>query len=91
MTESVAPERMPMSRFVSKDVLTPKNGYRVLTNHWWAVTDEGALFFVTTRPFGAPPFLSPQCNTIRAIVERLRPEGARVEFIPVAFLSRRDE
>lgn len=89
--EQAAPQRLPMSRFVAKDVKTPHNGYRVLTNHWWAVTDEGALFFVTTRGFGKPAWHSPQCNTSRGIVERLCPHGARAEFIPLAFLSQMDD
>lgn len=89
--KQAAPQKLPLSRYVAKDVTTPKNGYRVLTNHWWSVTDDGALFFVTHRVFGRPDWLSPQCNTSRAIVERLCPEGARVEFIPLAFLSQRDD
>lgn len=46
------------------------------TEHFWAVCDEGALFF---RGHAA------QCNTDRRIVERICPSWARVEYIPVAF------
>lgn len=89
--EQALPQRMPLSRYAAKDVTTPKNGYRVVLNHWWSVTDEGALFFKTHRGHGRPDWLSPQCNTSRGIVERLCPHGARVEFIPLAYLSQRDD
>jgi len=67
-------------RFVPLDQLTkPRNGsLDCYLDRYWVVTDEGALLFRG---------VSPQCNVNRTVTERLKPEWARVEFIPVAFLT----
>ena len=65
--------RMPLS-----ELTTPKGGRICMADMWWAVTDDGyALFFKA--------YYWPQCNAVKAIVERIRPDCKAV-FVPFAYV-----
>ncbi|HJV75400.1 MAG TPA: hypothetical protein VJ654_14330 [Noviherbaspirillum sp.] len=65
--------KMPLS-----ELTTPKPGRLCKAPAWWAVTDDGCALFYKT-------YGSPQCNTDRRIVERIRPDCKQV-FIEAAFV-----
>jgi hypothetical protein len=46
------------------DITTPKPGRLCYGPHWWAVTENGEVLFFDN-------YTSPQCNSNKAIVERL--------------------
>jgi hypothetical protein len=73
--------RVPLS-----DITTPKSGRICMGERYWAITPENEALFFKLRPSSTG---SPQCNSNRSIVERLLPEGCRVEFVPMAFLPHR--
>ena len=55
----------PWVKISIEELTTPKPGYIVHRAAWWAITDDGfALLYKG----------SPQCNTNRLIVERIRPD-----------------
>lgn len=68
--------KMPVS-----DLTTPKTGRICKGPSWWAITpDDCVLFF---KSYG-----SPQCNSVKEIVERIRP-GIEVRHIQAAFIPHR--
>lgn len=75
----VADERN-WSRIPVADLEEPKQGglHMVYRNSWWAVDVENRVFFFKRS--------SPQCNSNRAIVERLKthPDMVGVVQIPLA-------
>lgn len=74
---------MDASKYITvplSDLTTPKNGRICLCDRWWIVNEKDeALFF--------RHITSPQCNSEKSIAERLKPEGCRVEFVPVAYVK----
>lgn len=75
-----APAKVDYIRMSLSDLTTPKGGRIVMTDRWWVVTeDEHVLFY---RSYG-----SPQCNSNKAITERLAPSaGGKPVFVPVAYV-----
>jgi hypothetical protein len=68
--------RIPIS-----EISTPKHGRTCYANSWWEVTPEDeVLFFVHG---GA---CTPQCNTIKSIVERLLIPGCTARFLEMVYL-----
>ena len=72
--------RMPLAEVVSAEKAGPLHVYK---DRWWVVdTDRNVIFYKTTH--------SPQCNSNKAIVERLmlREEYGPVEmvFVPWAYV-----
>ena len=57
---------------------------RVIRDHWWSVHPERGLLLYVGR--GRRGGCSPQCNTSRAIVERVGPDFAEVRLLPVAYI-----
>jgi hypothetical protein len=73
----------PWIKMPIAELVTPKPGRLCKGPSFWAVTpDECVLFF--------EDYSSPQSNTNRAIVERIRP-GLEVRFIEMAFVPHRCE
>jgi hypothetical protein len=46
------------------ELTTPRQGYRCIVNHWWALTDDDEALFYKVRS-------SPQCNSDRRVVEHI--------------------
>jgi hypothetical protein len=71
------------------ELTTPKPGRMCMGPRWWAVVDDGGvgcvLFFQSGSRGRGGQYGSPQCNTDRAIVERLRP-GCTPVFVEMAFV-----
>jgi hypothetical protein len=65
------------------DITTPKSGRVCYGQRWWAVTENNEVLFFKS-------YSSPQCNTNRAIVERLanRLDAPQTtpKFVEMAFL-----
>lgn len=77
---------------ISKEELTtPKNGYEVITNHWWWENDEGILAYELTEDFH--PI---QANSNYGVMEYMmknnqKPYSDHVPvLIPVAYIPRRE-
>lgn len=70
--------KKPWIKIPLDEITTPQNGRMCLTHCWWAVTEDDCVLFFKTHG-------SPQCNTRRAIIERIRPD-CRAVFIEVAFV-----
>ena len=71
-----------MSKFIEmsiEELTTPKAGRLVHAGAWWAVNDKGNVLFYKH-------YTSPQCNTNKEIVKRIRPECERQEWIEVSFV-----
>lgn len=60
------------------DLTTPRHGRIVMGGRWWAVTPSGCVLFFKS-------YASPQCNTERSIVERVRPR-LELRWIETAFV-----
>ena len=68
------------------DITDPKNGRRVMRDHWWLCMEgnpQRALFYVWHGG------TSPQANTDKRILEGLPYEGATPVFVKVAFAPAR--
>lgn len=73
-------KKVPLAEITSAE----KHGFlRVIKDHWWAVTEDECVLIYVHRGHN-----SPQCNTSRAVVERvLCPELQKsVKFLPWAYL-----
>jgi len=68
-------DKAPWRKVSIEDLTTPKPGYLVHGPAWWAITSDGyALFYKS----------SPQCNTNKSVVERIRPD-CTPQYIPLSF------
>ncbi|TVM01521.1 MAG: hypothetical protein CV087_10740 [Candidatus Brocadia sp. WS118] len=65
-----------------KEVTTPKEGYRVITDSWWAAIN--GMVFGFRLNFKGRHIGTPQCNKNRSIIERLDPDAEPL-FIKVAY------
>ena len=74
-------KKVPLAEITSPEKSGPLWTYK---DHWWAVTADGCVLIYTRR--GAN---SPQCNTNRAIVERIHYEGEPTtpKLLPWAYLK----
>ena len=73
--------RVPLAKLT-----TPRPGFlHCMTDHWWAVTDDEQVLFYRKI------YHSPQCNTNKAVVEHIGPEGTTPRFVPVMFIPVRPE
>ena len=73
-------ERHPWRKVPLSKLTTPMAGLVCYGPAWWAVTHDGFALF-----YGS----SPQCNRVKEIVERIRPD-CTPQFIEMAFIPRRD-
>lgn len=85
---------LPPEHYVIRDVTDPRGTVRVLRDHWWWCVDgdpRKAIFYVG-RPNSRRHVGSPQCNSNRAITERITTpfETASVCQIPIAFIPVED-
>lgn len=73
-------KRIPIAEVTSAEKPGPLWSYK---DAWWAVDENDCvLIYVGARG----RHNSPQCNTNKAIVERLGPGGTRPVFLPWAWL-----
>lgn len=68
----------PWTKVTLEELQTPRGGKIVYEDRWWAVTDGCVLFYKG----------SPQCNYVRRVIERIRPDCTPT-FLPVAFVEHR--
>ena len=68
----------PWIKMAVDDLTTPKPGRLIHSPAWWALTDDRCVLFYKS-------YSSPQCNTSRQIVERVRP-GCDMMFIAVSYI-----
>ena len=74
-------KKVPVAEITSAEKPGP---LRVIRDHWWAVTSDDCVLIYTHRGSN-----SPQCNTNRAIVERVLCPSLQhgVKFLPWAYLQ----
>ena len=82
---------MQPTHYVLRDVTNPRGVVRVLRDHWWWCVDgdpRKAVFYIGGGRFAGRRIGSPQCNSNRAITERIPvPFGSAViRQIPLAFV-----
>lgn len=72
-------DKAPWRKVSVEDLTTPKPGRLVMGGRWWAITKDGfALYYKT----------SPQCNSNKAIVEKILPD-CTPQWIELAFEDHR--
>ena len=84
---------LPPEQYIIRDVTNPRGVVRALRDHWWWCIDgepSKAVFYIG-RGRGLRVG-SPQCNSNRAITERIPVpfERASIYQIPVAFVPVED-
>ena len=70
--------RPPWIKMTLAELTTPRSGKICYGAAWWALTDDDHVLFY--KSYG-----SPQCNTNRAVVERIRP-AMKYVYVSMAFL-----
>lgn len=83
MEVSTKYDEKPWIKVPVEALKTPSPGKICKGPAWWAVTPDNCVLFFKD-------YCSPQCNTEKAIVERLRP-GLEVRHIPISFIPHRCE
>lgn len=58
---------------------SPSGIVQCIKNHWWCVTEQNEVLLFKGS--------TPQCNSNKAIVDRLMPAGCHAEFLPTAFVK----
>lgn len=74
-------DRAPWIKMPLSELITPKPGRICVGARWWAVTDDGCVLFWRSHR-------SPQCNAVREVVERIRPD-LTPQFVEMAFVPHR--
>lgn len=68
----------PWTKISIEELTTPRNDKICIASSWWAITPDGFALIYDD--------VSPQTNTNRSIVERMRPDCKPV-FIEMAFID----